>query len=275
MSRVTTSSTSERCRGRAVRCRAATCVAAAGLSAPTAAAVVGLARIGHPRRRAESPVPEHQAPPCGGHEQHRDLADGVPGPDVDEQHVDGVGAVPRSYAASGITRRSGRRARGHRVHAPGGDRGADRERRAMRGNRDAAWRCGRPRRAACAAPGRRSPASASRPGTGSARGRGALEHEDHAAAVARDADEQHRREPVAHHRRAERGRQDDQRRPAPAPACPTARNRAGRARRAPARSAARAPAWTRITACVAGSEPRWVAPVSRTARRSTPRMAAS
>src|SRR5699024_752736 len=60
-------------------------------SAPAGA---GLVRIGDARAGAVASVAEDEAGDAGrGHEQHRDLAEGVPGADVDERDVDGVGTV--------------------------------------------------------------------------------------------------------------------------------------------------------------------------------------
>ena len=87
----------------------------------------------------------------------------------------------------------------------------------------------------------------------------AVEREDHAAAVAGHPDEQHAGEPIAHHGRAERGAHDQQADDRVATRNPTA-GTAGRSARTAsrARRPAAATSVDRMTACVAGIEPRCV-----------------
>ena len=103
---------------------------------------------------------------------------------------------------------------------------------------------------------------------------GTVEGEQHTAAVTAETDEDHAGQTVAHHRGGERGRDHHQpdhelhrRIPQPdvgARFVPTTSSTSGTTTRVP-----------RMVAWVSGSEPRWVAPVSRIDSASMPRSVAS
>ena len=174
---------------------------------------VGLTRVGDSGCGAETPVPEHHRRHTGrGDQQHHDLAHGVPCADVDEQHVDGVGAVATEIRCVG-QQFSDRRARAgrHRVNGQRCHRRADRERER------------RPRQPV--------PVDVDAVGLGGQRAQHqheddqhqrldqelrqsqigcTVEREDRAAAVTRHPDQQYGRQSVAHDGRAERGRQHDE-----------------------------------------------------------------
>ena len=146
----------------------------------------------------------------GGDDQHRDLADGVPGPDVDQDHVDDVVAAAERDRRSGKSAETGvavPRADGDERHA----RRDDPDRDAERDPADPAGADG-PLRDLVGQPAQHQHEHHDRHGLdqelGQRQVRRAVQDEQHGDAVAGDADQHHRGQPAQRPHRGD-GRDDD------------------------------------------------------------------
>ena len=208
------------------------------------------------RDRRPAGAEEDQAgDPGRGRDEHRDLAHGVPGADVDQGDVDDVAAAAEGHRLLGVRRRDrGRGAGAGGDQHDAGDGRRDQQRRAPSASSDAELQ--RPVGEVLRKPAEHQHEHHQGDGLDQHLGQGqvgrAVEEEQHGGAVAGDADQDDRLEPTAGPGGEHRGDRDDRRdhrlpavvpdRPAPSGRRPRrARPSPGAGRRPPGSRRGRSP----------------------------------